>query len=158
MRDLAYKHFFTVIEERFVWDDPLMFEFKKRQLEGKRGYAIIEEEKDKASPNQLAYYFGGIIRKECMRSNVFASLSEKEIHNHLLFETRGSVRNIPYPNGTTKVMECIPDFDEIARDKSNMAKYIEEVIAKLQSEYDIHPKPASHYKYNKFYIETKHYK
>jgi hypothetical protein len=158
MRDLAYKHFFTIKYGRFAWDDPQMFEYKKRQLEGKRGYAIIEEEVDKASRNELAYYFGGIIRRECMRSNIFGGLKEKEIHNILLFETRGTVRNIAMPDGTTKVMECIPDFEEITRDKAEMAKYISEVIAKLQVDFDIHPKPASHYKQNRFYIDTQHFK
>ena len=158
MRELAYKHFFIVKEGKFIWDDPQMFEYKKKSLDGRRGYAIIEEEKDKASTNQLAYYFGGIIRKECMKSNVFTGLSEKEIHNGILFETRGYVRNIQMPDGTTKIMECLPDFDDIVKDKGEMSKYISEVIILLQTDYNIHPKPASHYKYNKFHIETKHYK
>ena len=139
----------------FVWDDPEMFRLKKRMLEGKRGYAIIEEEADKASSNQLAYYFGGIIRKECMNSNVFSGMKEHEIHNHLLFEVRGETRNIRMPDGTIKIMECIPDFNEIKDSKKKMATYLEEVIAKLESEYQIYPKPAEHYKYNKFYIKER---
>ena len=72
MRELAYKHYFTVVGNKFLWEDQEMFRLKKKMLNGKKGYAIIEEEVDKASSNQLAYYFGGIIRKECMNSNTFA--------------------------------------------------------------------------------------
>jgi len=155
MKELAYKHYFTVYGNAFVWDDPEMFRLKKKMLDGKRGYAIIEEEAENASSNQLAYYFGGIIRKECMNSNVFASMKEQEIHNHLLFEVRGTTRNVTMPDGKTKIMEMIPDFNEIKDSKKKMAKYIEEVIAKLNTEYDIYPKPAEHYKYNKFYIKER---
>jgi hypothetical protein len=156
MRELAYKHYFTVVGNKFLWEDQEMFRLKKKMLNGKRGYAIIEEEVDKASSNQLAYYFGGIIRKECMNSNVFAGMKEMEIHNHLLFEVRGSTRNISMPDGKTKIMELIPDFNEIKDNKKEMTKYLEEVIAKLQTEYNIYPKPAEHYKYNKFYIKERH--
>lgn len=156
MRELAYKHYFTVVGNKFLWEDQEMFRLKKKLLNGKRGYAIIEEEVDKASSNQLAYYFGGIIRKECMNSNTFAGMKEKEIHNHLLFEVRGTTRNVLMPDGKTKLMELIPDFDEIKDNKKEMSKYLEEVIAKLQVEYNIFPKPAEHYKYNKYYIKERH--
>ena len=155
MRGLAYKHYFTVIGSVFKWDDPEMFQLKKKMLNGKRGYAIIEEETEPASINQFAYYFGGIIRKECMNSNVFAGMKEMEIHNILLFEIRGTTRNITMPDGSTKIMELIPDFNEIKASKKEMAKYLEEVIAKLNTEYNIFPKPADHYKYNKFYIKER---
>lgn len=127
----------------------------KKQLNGKRGYAIIEEEVDKASSNQFAYYFGGIIRHECMSSNVFAGMTEKEIHNHLLFEVLGDVRNVLIPDGTTKVMNCIPDFDDIKDSKKKMTDYLEKLIPHLQLEYGIHVKPADQYKYNKYYIKSK---
>jgi hypothetical protein len=154
MRPLSYKHYFTVIDEKFVWDDLEMFRLIKKTLDGKRGYAIIEEEVDKASSNQFAYYFGGIIRRECMSSNVFAGMSEKEIHNHLLFEVLGSVRNIAMGDGTTKVMNCIPDFDQIKDSKKQMTEYLEKLIPHLATEYNINVKPASMYKYNKYYIKT----
>ena len=155
MRGLSYKHYFTIVGTKFAWDDPEMFRLKKKMLEGKRGYAIIEEEVEGASSNQLAYYFGGIIRKECMNSNIFAGMEEKEVHNVLLFEVRGTTRNISMPDGSTKIMELIPDFDEIKDNKEEMRKYIEEVIAKLNTEFHIYSKPAEHYKYNKFYIKER---
>jgi hypothetical protein len=157
MRELAYKHFFTVTDGKFNWESPDMFELCKRNLEGKRGYAIIEEDTPGASRNQLAYYFGGIIRKECMNSNTFGGMKEKEIHSILLQEVRGTMRNITMKDGSLKVVETVPDFNEIVRSKTEMAKYINEVIMWLVMECDINPKPAEHYKYNKFQIDLKHY-
>jgi len=136
-----------------------MFLLKKKMLEGKRGYAIIEEEAENASSNQLAYYFGGIIRNECMNSNTFAGMKEMEIHNVLLFELRGTTRNIIMPDGSRKLIEMIPDFDQIKNSKKKMSEYLEEVIALLETEYDIYPKPSEHYKStNKFKIPVKHYR
>lgn len=158
MKPLPYKHFFNVKGGKYIWEDPEMFRLKKSMLEGKRGYAIIEEEVENASRNQLAYYFGGIIRKECMSSDCFAGFKEKQIHLFLLSEIRGEMRNIRLPNGKTKLTEVLPDFDVISGNKAEMSKYIEEVIAKLATEYNIYAKPAEHYKYNQFRIDPKTYK
>src|SRR5512137_2434639 len=125
MKPLAYKHYFTVEGGVYKWENPDMFNLVKRTLEGKRGYAIIEEETEKVSSNQLAYYFVGIIRQECMHSNCFAGLSEKEIHNYLLRAVRGTVRQICNRTGDITIMEMPGDFEEIMRKQSDMAKYIE---------------------------------
>lgn len=159
MKPLPYKHYFVVQNDKYVWEDPQMFELKRKMLEGKRGFAIIEEETEKTTGKQLAYYFGGIIRQECMKSNCFAGWAEKEIHNQLLIEVRGSMRMIHLPDGSTSLREMPGDFEKIMSDKAEMAKYIEEVIAKLETEYEIYPKPSEHYKStNKFVIKTKIYK
>jgi hypothetical protein len=157
MKPLAYKHYFSVVNGKYVWENLDMFNLVKRTLEGKRGYAIIEEETEKVSTNQLAYYFGGIIRQECMHSNCFAGLSEKDIHNYLLVAVRGTIREIRLLDGQFKIREMPGDFDEIMRNKADMAKYIEEVIAHLQVEFDIYVKPSSHYKANGYIVKTKHY-
>jgi hypothetical protein len=158
MRPLPYKHYFNVSEGKFNWEDPQMLEVKRKLLEGKRGYAIIEEDTEDVSLNQLAYYFGGIIRQECMNSECFAGLSEKEIHNYLLTKCEGSMRKVYRPDKTFAVIEMPGDFDLIMGSKKRMALYIEKVIATLQTEHDIFPKPAEHYKKtNKFRQQIKHY-
>ena len=129
-----------------------MFKYKKRSLEGGKSYAIIEEVGDEITPNQYAYYFGGIIRKECMKSNTFQGLSEKQVHQVLFTELRSQVKGIKMPDGTTKLVTVSEDFSRYKL--PDMQKYIEELIPYLQVEYDIHPKPASHYKYNKFYFDS----
>jgi hypothetical protein len=159
MRELPYKHFFTVHNGRYAWEDDEMFALKKRILEGKRGYAIIEEDTDESSPKQLAYYFGGIIRKECMNSECFAGLSEKEIHNYLLLSVAGSMREVHRKDGSSRLVEMPGEFEPIMRNVKKMSEYIEKVIAFLQVEHDIFPKPAEHYKNtNKFVIKKQHFK
>ena len=155
MNELRFKHFFVVRNGEFIWDDIEMFNYKKRNLEGCRGYALIEEEPVECSPKQLGYYFGGIIRKECMKSECFAGWKEKEIHNHLLKAVRGTTREIHLPSGNSKLEEVAPDFEKIRRNKDDFGRYIEEVIAYLNTELNIYPRPSSHYKDNRFLPDTK---
>lgn len=151
MKELDYKHYFTVVNGKFVFEQKDMLEYIKRSFEGKRGFAIIKPVKEDVSPNQYAYYFGGIIRKECMVSESFAGLKEAQIHEILLREVEGDVKPIKNKVGVVKMVEVTPDFSSFS--KRRMAEYIQKLIAHLQVEYDIHPKPAEHYKYNKFYIK-----
>lgn len=158
MKPLPYKHFFTVQNGKFVWEEPQMFKAKKLLLEGKRGYAVIEEISENASSNQLAYYFGGIIRQECMNSEAFAGLSEREIHNYLLTEVAGSMRQIHRPDGSVSLIEMPGDFDSIKDNKKKMSEYLQKVIALLNTEWEIFPKSAENYKTNQFLMKKKHYK
>lgn len=153
MKQLQFKHFFKVDKGVFKFEDKEMFEFKRRNFEGKRGYAIIEEVEDEITPNQYAYYFGGIIRRECMNSNTFSGLTEMQIHNVLFAELRSTTRGIILADGTTRLTTISEDFSKYKKD--DMIKYINELIPHLQVTYDIHPKPPEHYKYNKFYIDPK---
>jgi len=153
MQEPKYRHFFTVTDGKFIFEEDDMLEFKRRLLEGKRGYALIEEVEDDITPNQYAYYFGGIIRKECMKSNIFQGLSEMEVHQVLFSDLRSSVIGIKMPDGTTRLKTVSEDFHKYGKKK--MRLYIEELIPHLQVEYDIHPKPSTHYKYNKFYFNDK---
>lgn len=153
MKEPKFKHFFSVKGGKFIFEEKDMLEYKRLLLEGKRGYAIIEEEDDRISPNQYAYYFGGIIRKECMNSHVFSGLTDKEIHQVLFHDLRSTTRGILMPNGTTRLITVTDDFASYG--KKDMSKYIEELLPWLVSEYNIFPKPASHYSYNKFYFDPK---
>lgn len=156
MQEPKYKHFFTVINGKFIFQQKDMFEYKRKSLEGMKGYAIIEPVEDDVTPNQYAYYFGGIIRKECMKSDIFQGLSEMEVHQVLFFDLRSSVKGIKQLDRTTRLITVTEDFNKYS--KKSMSKYIEELIPHLQTEYNIHPKPASHYKYNKFYMNDKTFK
>lgn len=151
-----YKHYFQVIDGKIVWEEPDMLKYRKKTLEGKRGYAIFKEAKRSITPNQYAYYFGGIIRSECMSSEVFQGLSEIEIHQALFSELRSTVKGIKLPNGKTRIIKVVEDFSSYNR--KEMTRYIEEVIALLAVEYNIHVKPANKYRFRNFYINPKAYK
>lgn len=153
MKDPQYKHYFTVTNGKFVFEQKDMFEYKKRLLEGKRGYAIIEGVEDKITPNQYAYYFGGIIRIECMNSNVFTGLTESEIHQIIFKELRSYNKSVEQPDGKTEIVTFTDDFS--AYNKEDMRKYVEEVIPWLGETFKIYAKPPEHYKYNKYYMKTK---
>lgn len=155
MKKIPFKHYFKVEKGVFSFENKEMFEYKRLNLEGKRGYAIIEEVEEEISVDQYGYYFGGIIRGECMRSNTFAGLSDRQIHSILFSDIRSFTKGILMPDGTTRLVTVMEDFHSYK--KRDMSKYIEEVIPHLQTVYDIHPKPSSHYKYNKFYIDPKIY-
>lgn len=158
MKELPYKHYFTVKNGEYAWEEPQMFQIKKTMLEGKRGFAIIEEETERTTSSQLAYYFGGIIRQECMNSECFAGMTEKEIHDILLTEVAGTMRKVYHPASKIHRMMQMPgDFEQIMNSKKKMSDYLEKVIAKLETEYYIYPKPSEHYKTNIFRIKTKKY-
>lgn len=131
-----------------------MLDFMRKNLEGKRGYAIIEEEVDPNTSDQYAYYFGGIIRKECMVSNAFGGQTESQVHGALMMET-GHSHTVTYKHPEKgRILYDVPD-DIKKFGKRKMSQYIEQVIALLNTEYEIYPKPSSHYKYNKYYMDTK---
>lgn len=153
MRNLPFLHKFSLINGKFIWDDNQMLEYKRKSLEGKRGYAIIEELEEEISTNQWGYYFGGIIRQECMASNVFATWTDKEIHNHLFSELRSREKGIQMPDGTVKTVTVTEDFSSYK--KKDLAAYIDELIPHLNMNYDIYPKPSSHYKNNRFFMNPK---
>jgi len=156
MDDLKYKHFFVVEDGKMIFEDKEMFKAKMMMLEGKRSYAIMEEVKQDTTPNQYAYYFGGIIRKECMNSNEFAGMTERQIHNYLISSVEGETHTVISYKGNPMMYMDVPRIEKFGKKK--MVQYIEEIIAFLQTEHNIHPKPAEHYKYNKYYFNPKTYK
>lgn len=148
MKDVKFKHYFAVKNSKFIWEDGDMFLAKKRSLEGCRGFAIIEQVKEEISQNQYAYYFGGIIRSECMSSEQFAGWTESEIHQHLFSELRSYNKEVIYPDNKREVKTFVDDFSSYG--KKDMSTYIEELIPHLNNEYEIFPKSSRYYSYNKY--------
>ena len=153
MKFLEYKHFFEIKNGVFIWEDPDMLEYKRKNLEGKRGFATIQEVIPGPSPNQYAYYFGGIIRSECLSSNTFAGWTEYEVHEVLLAELRSHTKVVEMADGKTIVKTVTDDFSKY--DKEDMRLYIEELIPHLLNNYGIVVKPSEYYKYNKYRIDPK---
>jgi len=154
MSQVKYKHFFVVKNGQFVFENKEMLNAVKQMLEGKRGFAIIEEEIKGPTIDQYAYYFGGIIRKECMNSEAFAGLSEKEVHSALMYEV-GATITVSYlhPRKGRIIKEEPEDIKRWS--VKRMIDHIDKVIAHLNIEYRIYPKPPEHYKDNKYYMDPK---
>jgi len=152
--DLDFKHFFVVKDGQILYDNKEMLSFFLQRLEGKRGYFLVREYEEEVSPNQYAYYFGGIIRSECMNSNCFAGLTDKEIHQVLLEEIRGKEITVTRPDGTSYQKTVTDDFRAYGMRK--MALYVNDVITHLQVNYNIHPKdPKMYAGYNKMVLRMK---
>jgi len=154
---LEYKHWFTNSEGVLYWDKPDLLNAKLEMTRNQRGYAIITTAEDKPTVNQYAFYFGGIIRGECMHSNFFLGLSEKEIHQVLFREIRTYTRGRTVINidgeYIEKKEEFIEDFDSYG--KKQMTKYIQELIPHLLHEYNIKVKDPKEYSLRNSHITSK---
>lgn len=151
---LDYKHFFVVKDGETIYENKEMLSYFMKRLNGKRGYMLIREHEEEISPNQYAFYFGGIIRIECMASNCFAGLTDKQIHQVLLEEVRGQEIVVTRPDGSSYYKTVTDDFGAFGKKK--MSQYIDEVIAHLLITYHIQVKDPKQYSgYNKMVIKQK---
>lgn len=157
IKELKFRHYFTVINGERHYNDEGMLKLILSKLEGKKAYETFHEEKEPISNDLYAFYFGGIIRHECMASNVFASLTEREIHNVLFSEIRSHTVTIRLPDGSATHKSVSDDFHKYT--KKDMLSYIEELIPHLQLEYGIHVKEKEKYDdLNKYTSEPTVYK
>lgn len=156
-KELEYKHYFVCENGKLYWEKPDLLRAKINMLEKKRGYAIITYTREPITPNQYAFYFGGIIRGECMHSNCFQNMTEKEIHTVLFRELRTYTKEIMIikKDGTIdqKFESFQEDFDSYGKDK--MKEYIEDVIPYLANEHGIYVKDRNEYKYNQYLTTRK---
>jgi hypothetical protein len=154
---LEYKHWFVIDGDNIYWEKPDLLRAKISMLNNKRGYAIITVAEEKPTVNQYAFYFGGIIRGECMNSNCFAGLNEKEIHQILFKELKTYKRGrtiITKQGDDIEILEdFIEDFDSYG--KKQMTKYIEEVIPHLLNNYNIRVKDSKEYSLKNSHIISK---
>jgi hypothetical protein len=148
-----YRHFFTIKSGVWVWEEPDMFALKRNLLEGKRGFAIIEEVQEDWTRSQLAFYWGGIIHGECMKSQCFSGLRDHEIHNILWDEYSSHTVIIQHADGKTEKKIVSDDWHAIG--KKEMKGYIDFLIPHLLTEYGIIVKDPSVYKNNKFIIKKR---
>ena len=153
-KELEYKHWFYCINGKLYWERPDFLRAKIHMLDGKKGYAIITYAEDPITPNQYAFYYGGIIRGECMHSNCFQNVGEKEIHDILFGELRSYTKEviITKKDGTIehKMAKFTEDFGNYGKKK--MSEYLEELIPYLQDEYGIIVKDPKEYKYNQYSV------
>lgn len=142
--DVQVVHKGTIINGRKVYDYPKVYQSKLDSLEGKRFEEILEIEHEKVTGSQWGYYYGGIIRGTCMKSEAFSGWTHEEIHEAILKHLRTNNKVVVLPDQSEIVMQYTDDLKQYS--KNEMAKYIEDVLNFL-GELDIHPLPPDYYKY-----------
>ena len=147
MKDPQYRHWFNCSNRKFHFDRPEMFDKQKTAMNGKRGYAIFVEEDGDVTSSQRGYLYGGIIRAECMNSNVFAGMNEKEIYQYFIKKLRSYTKTIK--TGEVETIEVFAE-DVSSYGKRKMTRFIDEVIALLNTEFNIFPKDPTEYKLNRY--------
>jgi hypothetical protein len=139
------KHYFKCSNGNLTFELPNVHTAQMQLLEGKKGYVVYTIEEEKITPNQRAFYYGGIIRGECMSSDAFKGFHSVEaISDYLVSELRTYVNIISYPDGTEKPIKVRDDISKY--NIKQFAAYIEEVIAFLLTEFNIEVKPPEFYK------------
>jgi hypothetical protein len=147
MKKAIYKHAVRkkANKSQIVFDNPEMW---IKEIEGlkptSRYFITIEEENIKKTPSQLGFLFGGIYKSECMNSNAFSGLSEKEIHQELFRELEEYPKVYIDKKGEESVKMFVPDFNSYNREE--VKTYIDKLIAHLATEYDIYIRNPEEYK------------
>ena len=156
-KELEYKHWFVCQDGKIYWDRPDFLRAKLHMLERRRGYAIITLAEEPVTPNQYAFYFGGIIRGECMHSNCFQNISEREIHDILFKELCSYTKEVIIQKKDGSIDHRMEKFTEDFHHygKRKMAEYLEKLIPYLEQEYGIIVKDPKDYKYNQYTVTRK---
>lgn len=108
-------------------------------MEGKDCYLILQENEENITKKQYAYFFKGIIKAECMNSEMFSTYTMEEIREIFenLFLSEQDVVD-------GKLVNKKVTIDKLT--KVEFAKFIEKVIAWLK-ENDINVKTIDEYWY-----------
>lgn len=144
MSYVEYKHYFKVKSDGSIQiENPFMYENAIRKVKH-RGYFIIRDQHKKVDHKIFRFYFGIVIRKYCMESNVFHGHSMKNIHKILFEDLRGNEVSI---KGNKRIVVDKP-FEEY--DNDDMKQYLSEIIPHLATDYGIYVKSKEDdYEYKK---------
>jgi hypothetical protein len=142
--DVSVKHKGVVRNGKPIFDMPQLFQSKVDSLEGKRFDLLMEPEHEKVTVSQWAYYYGGIIKGTCMKTEAFAGWTDKEINQAILNHLRTSIKIVLFKDGSESTMSYVDDLKQYS--KTEMVLYIEDVLNFL-AEKEIYPLPPDNYKY-----------
>jgi hypothetical protein len=136
---VRYQHKFKVKNGKIIFDNTKMMELQKQQFEGKEGYVTFHEVYEDPTQKQYAFYFFGIIQKECIESsNEFAGWEKDEVHNYFMKRLWTEKFNV---KGHTIVWQL--DFKDF--NKERMKQHISKVIDLLATEHNIRVKTKEEY-------------
>ena len=137
---------------------PLLHQEMLKKLEGKQFEEVIQQRFEDESPNQHAYYRGGIIKATCMEAEAFAGLSERDIHdifaNMFLTYVRPVVVRF---NGEERTFEVSHTDSTGDLGKKRMSEFIDKVLNFL-AEQSIFPLTPEEYFYGKYKEQVKQQK
>ena len=148
MRNPVYKHKAKVVNGKLRFRHHDLFVKNLSGLEGKIIEVTITEYNEKMTNSQRGYYFGGIIRSECLNSNCFSGWTESEIHQYLLESITSYTKTIIDKNGVEKMINCVDEFRDY--NTKEMSEYTEKIRIFLLTEHGIDTKDPEDYKLNKY--------
>jgi hypothetical protein len=137
-----------VVNSVLKYDNQELFSSVLQKFNNKDVVVTIELTHTPIDKDLYAFYFGIIIRKECMSSEQFqGSFNEMDIHEMLQKEFRNYVRvaETIRDDGTIdrEAVYCVDNT--LLYDKSNFMAYLNDVILYLGSEFNIHVKDYDQY-------------
>lgn len=150
MPEVQIYHLGTVKNGRVDYDRPVFYQSEMAKLEGKKIRAYFEEIKEKKTVSQLAFYFGGIVRKTCMGSTLFDGWMEEEIDQFFRKRFLTYIKTIQYLDKTSEFVQVINELRDLNKDE--MTIFIDRVIQFL-AEHGIEVLDPEMYKYNKYLQE-----
>lgn len=104
-------------------------------LNGKVVTITIDDNPKPISPDLYAFYFGIIIRKECMSSEAFRTYyDEMELHNMFASKLRSYIRMV-VKNGKSDTERKVDDV--LSYDDDTFKLYIEDLKWYLEQEFNI---------------------
>ena len=142
-RDPEVWHNGKVLRNIFQPDNIRYWTMELHALEGKEVQCLIREQEPEKSLNQLAFYFGVIIKRYCMSSNAFAGNNESEIDQYFRQELRSYTATI-----NSKPQKMTDEVGKYTREQ--MRLFLDEVVALLAREFDIHIDDTVMFKWNKY--------
>jgi hypothetical protein len=150
MPEVQIYHYGTVKNGRIIYDRPVFYQAELQKLDGKDVKVVIEERKEKKTIPQLAFYFGGIIRKTCLESTLFEGWMDEEIDQFFRHRFLSYIKTMRYPDNTSAAVKVINELRDLSKDEMTM--FISHVIRFL-NENGIEVLEPEMYKYNKYLQE-----
>jgi len=129
-----YKHFFKVKDDgTVIFENDIMYRAAIQSCKNKRKPFMIIRNKEKQIPHgKYKFYFGIVIGKYCMNSNVFSGYTKTDIHK-ILFEDIRARRVKIKGNERLLIDKPFENYND-----KDMELYVKELIPHLAVQYNIY--------------------
>lgn len=128
-----YKHYFEVEDDGSIKiKDDKMFMYDCKRQRGNKKYLLVRSDGKKIQHPKFKFYFGVVIGKYCLGSNVFNGYSKEVVHQILFAEIKGK----PIRFMEKKMMIFEKPFEKYTDE--DMVEYLNELIPHLATTYNIY--------------------